>query len=91
MYWLSKRDNAEACVAAIHELAPTVAHLRPDDVGRQAGRLAQTLGIDHAVVSQALADAVTTGAATTSTGRRRGSFSTAPFPSQRAAPSLGLA
>jgi DNA primase len=90
-YWLSKRDNAEACVAAIHELAPTLANLRPDDVGRQAGRFAQALGIDHAVVSRALADALTTSAATKSTGRRRSSFSTAPFPTQRAAPSLGLA
>jgi DNA primase len=90
-YWLRKRDNAEARVAAIHELAPTLVRLRPDDVGRQVGRLAQTLDIDHAVVSRALADALTTSAATTSTGRRRGSFSTAPFPRQRAASALGLA
>ena len=89
-YWLNKRDNAEARAAAVHELVPSIAQLRPDDVGRQVGRLADATGIDHAVITEALADAVTADAAPRSTGRGHRSFSTTPFPRQRPAPALGL-
>jgi DNA primase len=89
-YWLDRRENAEARAAAVHELAPTIARLRPDDVARQAGRLAQAMDIDHSVITQVTADAVTKDAEARSTGRSRGRFSTAPFPRQRPAPSFGL-
>ena len=59
-YWLDRRENAEARAAAVHELAPTIARLRPDDIARQAGRLAHAIDIDHSVITQVIADAVTT-------------------------------
>jgi len=89
-YWLDRRDNAEARAVAVHELAPTIAQLRSDDIARQAGRLAHAIDIDHSVITQVIADAVTTHTEARSTGRSRSSFSTAPFPKQRPAPSLGL-
>jgi DNA primase catalytic core len=89
-YWLDRRDNAEARAAAVHEVAPTIAKLRSDDIARQAGRLARAVGIDHSVITHVIADAVTAPAEARSTGRSRTSFSTAPFPQQRPAPSVGL-
>lgn len=89
-YWLPKRDNAEARAAAVRELATSIARLRPDDVTREAGRLAQAFGIDHAAITEALTDAVTTTATALSTARRNGSFSTPPIPRQRLALSLDL-
>ena len=89
-YWLTRRDNAEACAAAVHELAPVIARLRHEDVGRQVGRLEQAVGIEHSAISQVLADAVTTDAGSRSTGRGPRRFSTGFLPRQRPASSLGL-
>ena len=89
-YWLPKRDNAEARAAAVHELAPTLAQLRPVDATREAGRLAQALGIEHPAITEALTDAVTSDPGQGSTGRNGPGFSTVPVPRQRAGPSLGL-
>ena len=89
-YWLPKRDNAEARAAAVHELAPSIARLRPVDATREAGRLAQALGIDHAAITEAVTDAITTRAITPSTARRNRSPSTPALPRQRYAPSLDL-
>ena len=57
--WLPKRDNAEACATAVEALAATVAGLRPGDVARQAGRLADAFDLDPCVVTEALTDTVT--------------------------------
>jgi DNA primase len=86
-YWRDRRDNAEARVAAVRELAPALAALRPDDVGRQVARAAQQLDVDHATLTQALADAVTTHPPPRSTWP---SFCTTPAGRSAPQPRLGL-
>jgi DNA primase len=57
--WQDRLDNAEAKVAALRETAPAVARLRPDDVGRQATRLATILQLDPSTITRELIDAAT--------------------------------
>ena len=42
----------------------------PPDVGRQVGRLAMSLGLDHAIVTEAVTDAVSSASYRLAPGRR---------------------
>ena len=50
---------AEAQIAALRAVAPVVAGLALRDVPRQAARLAERLGLDHAIVTEAVTDGLT--------------------------------
>jgi DNA primase catalytic core len=54
--WLS---YAEGQIGALRATARVVAAMSPSDVGRQVGRLADWLGLDHATVTAAVTDALT--------------------------------
>lgn len=83
-------DNAEARAAALVELAPRVARLRPGDISRQAARLADRLCLEPSTVTAELTDAVTAQPFRTSrpTGCGATALSTDPF--RRLAPAPGM-
>jgi DNA primase len=54
--WLS---YAEGQIAALRAIAPVIAAMPAPDVARQAGRLATRLHLDHAIVTEAITDALT--------------------------------
>lgn len=51
-------DNAEARVAALHEVAPVIARMPPPDVAREVARVATALRFDHPLVTEEVTDAV---------------------------------
>jgi DNA primase catalytic core len=59
--WQHLLDHIEHRFAALHSIAPTLAELPADDVGRQVIRVADRLDLDHSTVTAALVDAATTG------------------------------
>ncbi len=50
---------AEGQITALRAVAPIVSGMAVSDVGRQVGRLAERLGLDHPVVTEAVTDALT--------------------------------
>ncbi len=54
--WLS---YAEGQIGALRATAPVIAAMPSRDVARQVARLAQQLGLDHAMVTEAVTDALT--------------------------------
>jgi len=54
-----KLRDAEGQIGALRATAPLVAALPPVQVARQVTRLAGQLGLDHAIVTEAVTDAVT--------------------------------
>ena len=79
--WADKLDNAEACVSALRELAPSISSLRPDDVTREAARLVERLRLEPSTVTRELTEAVTARQvnARRSTNRAASSLSTDPY------------
>jgi DNA primase len=61
--WRRWLEFAEGRVSALRAIAPTVAAMPAGDVGRQVGRLAVALGLPHAVVTEAVTEALTAGSA----------------------------
>jgi DNA primase catalytic core len=59
--WQHLLDHIEHRFAALHSIAPTLAELPAHDVGRQVGRVADRLDLDHSTVTAALVDAATAG------------------------------
>jgi DNA primase len=57
--WTRSLQFAEVQVSALRAIAPTIAAMPPSDVARQVTRLAAHLGLDHALVTEAVAEAVT--------------------------------
>lgn len=95
--WTDKLDNAEACVSALRELAPSISSLRPDDVTREAARLVQRLRLEPSTVTRELTAAVTARQVTTrrvtarrSTNRAASSLSTDPYHRTRAHHAMSL-
>jgi DNA primase len=56
--WSRWLDHAEGRLNALQAVAPVVAAMRTEHIARQVVRLARRLGIDHAAVTGAVADAV---------------------------------
>jgi DNA primase len=52
-------DNAEARVAALHEVAPVVAAMPPTEVGREVARVARALRFEYGMVTEEVTTAVT--------------------------------
>jgi DNA primase catalytic core len=52
-------DNAEARVAALHEIAPVVAAMPPTEVGREVARVARALRFEHGMVTEKVTTALT--------------------------------
>jgi DNA primase catalytic core len=60
LQWRSRLDYAEGQIGALRAAAPLIAALPPAHVARQVARLAAFLRLDHATVTQAVTDALTT-------------------------------
>jgi hypothetical protein len=59
-HWSARLCYAEGQIAALRAAAPLIAALPPAHVARQVGRLAAILQLDHAIVTEAVTDALTT-------------------------------
>jgi DNA primase len=59
-HWRARLCYAEGQIAALRAAAPLIAALPPAHVARQVGRLAAILQLDHAMVTEAVTDALTT-------------------------------
>jgi DNA primase len=57
--WTRGLSSAEGQIGALRAIAPVIAAMPAPDVARQVGRLAAGLGLDHAIVTEAVTDAVT--------------------------------
>ncbi len=57
--WTPRLPFAEGQIGALRAIAPVIAAMPPRDVARQVARLAQRLGLDHAMVTEAVTDALT--------------------------------
>jgi DNA primase len=57
-HWKQGLCFAEGQVAALRAIAPVIAALPPAHVGRQVGRLAARLSLDHPTVTEAVTDAL---------------------------------
>jgi DNA primase len=53
--WL---QHAEGQIRALRAAAPLIAAMPPGDVARQVARLAERLGLDHSIVTEAVTDAL---------------------------------
>lgn len=56
--WTRSLQFAEAQVTALRAIAPAIAAMPPPDVARQVARLAAYLGLDHALVTEAVSEAI---------------------------------
>ena len=63
--WSERLRFAEGQVGALRAAAATIAAMSARDVARQVCRLAELLGLDHSAVTEAVTDAVTSGASKT--------------------------
>jgi DNA primase len=84
--------NAEARVAALHEVAPVLAALSPAEVGREVARVARALRFEHPLVTEQVTTALTEQRprARTSTGGRYDGQSTTRPASRASMPSMRL-
>ncbi len=57
--WQRSLEYAEGRVGALHSAGAAVAAMAPHDVARQIARVAERLGFDHATVTEAVTDCVT--------------------------------
>jgi hypothetical protein len=57
--WSPWLRHAEGQISALRAAAPLVAALPPSQVARQVGLLASRLSLDHAIVTEAVTDALT--------------------------------
>ena len=57
--WDGRLSFAEGQIGALRAAARLVGAMPASDVGRQVGRVADRLGLDHAIVTEAVTDAVT--------------------------------
>lgn len=61
--WVLRLAHAEGRIGALRATAPLIAAMPPCDVARQVARLASRLELDHAMVTEAVTDAVSIRAA----------------------------